>query len=168
MDFKQIFGILLVILGLIFIIFPIFSAQAISIIVGLSLLFFGFASIANGFSVWNMLTHLSAVNIIIGIISIIFGLLFIFAIDALSFLTTFVFYIVGFIMIVFGIMGLISESRLSKTTSLLIFVIGVIAIAVAVFTVEHPIYVPILIGICLIIQGLRFYFDDDGKIKQIE
>ena len=71
-------------------------------------------------------------------------------------------------MIVFGIMGLISESRLSKTTSLLIFVIGVIAIAVAVFTVEHPIYVPILIGICLIIQGLRFYFDDDGKIKQIE
>ena len=74
MDFKQIFGILLVILGLIFIIFPIFSAQAISIIVGVSLLFFGFASIVNGFSVWNMLTHFSAVNIIMGIISIIFYL----------------------------------------------------------------------------------------------
>lgn len=149
------------ILGIIFIVFPMFSAELVSVIVGVSLLFFGFASLINGFSVWNMLTHFSAVNVVIGIISIIFGLLFIFAIDALSFLVGLQFYIIGFIMIIFGIVGLISESRLSKTTSLLILVIGVIAILLAIFAVAQPIYVAILIGVCLIIQGLRFYFDDD-------
>lgn len=159
MDFKQISGILFVILGLIFIIFPMFSAELVSVIVGVSLLFFGFASIINGFSVWNMLTHFSIVNVIIGIISIIFGLLFIFAIDALSFLVGLQFYIIGFIMIFFGIVGLIAESRLSKTTSLLILIIGIIAILLAVYSIAQPVYVAILIGVCLLIQGARLYID---------
>lgn len=161
MEFNKIAGIIFVILGLIFIIFPMFSAGLVSVIVGLSLLFFGIASIVNAFSVWNMMTHFSTVNLIIGIISIIFGILFIFFIDALSFLTGLSFYIVGFIMLIFGIIGLISESRLSKTTSLVILLIGIIAIALAVFAIEQPIYVAILIGLCLIIEGARLYLDDD-------
>ena len=161
MEFKQVAGILFVILGLIFIIFPVFSAGAISVIVGLSLLFFGFASIINALSAWNRFTHFSTVNMLIGIIAIIFGLLFIFAIDVLSFLVGFQFYIIGFIMILFGIVGLISDSRLSKTTSLLILVLGIIAIMLAVFAVAQPIYVAIIIGACLIIEGIKFYIDDD-------
>ncbi|MBR0271505.1 MAG: DUF308 domain-containing protein [Methanobrevibacter sp.] len=159
MNIEKISGILFIILGLIFIIFPMFSAELVSVIVGVSLLFFGFASIINGFSVWNMLTHFSLVNIIIGIIAIIFGLLFIFAIDALSFLVGLQFYIIGFIMIFFGIVGLIAESRLSKTTSVLILIFGIIAVALAVYSIAEPIYAAILIGACLIIQGLRLFID---------
>lgn len=44
-------GILSIILGLIFIIFPMFSAELISTIVGLSLLFFGVSAVFMG---WNM------------------------------------------------------------------------------------------------------------------
>ena len=167
LNLEKIFGILFMILGLIFIIFPIFSADTISIIVGLSLLFFGFASVINGFSLWNMSTF-SKINLIIGIISIIFGILFIFAINALSFLVGFQFYIIGFIMIFCGIVGIISNSALSKTTSLLILIIGIIAIVLAVYSITQPIYAAILIGLCLIIQGVRFYLDSEQRVKQIE
>lgn len=161
MNFKQIFGILLAIIGLIFIIFPIFSAEAASFVVGLSLLFFGFASILNGFSSWNMRMRFSKINVIIGIISIIFGLLFIFAINALSFLVGFQFYIIGFIMILFGILGIISKSRISKTTSLLILIMGIIAIVLAINSIAQPVYAAVLIGASLIIEGVMFYFDDN-------
>ena len=43
-------GILSVVLGLIFIIFPMFSAELVSIIVGLSLLFFGISAAFMGFN----------------------------------------------------------------------------------------------------------------------
>ena len=135
-----------------------FSAESVSFIVGLSLLFFGFASIANGLSVRNMST-LSKINLVVGIIAVIFGILFIFAINALSFLVGFQFYIIAFILIFCGIVGIISNSTLSKTTSLLILIIGIIAIVLGVYSITDPIYAAILIGLCLILQGLRFYLD---------
>ncbi|WP_407413743.1 DUF308 domain-containing protein [Methanobrevibacter sp.] len=167
MDLEKIFGILFIILGLIFIIFPVFSAESVSIIVGLSLLFFGFACIVNGFSIRNMSTF-SKINIVVGIIAIIFGILFIFAINALPFLVGFQFYIIAFILIFCGIVGIISKSTLSKTTSLLILVMGIIAIVLAAYSITEPIYAAILIGLCLIIQGVRFYLDSEQKVKQIE
>lgn len=146
--------------GLIFIICPMFSSEVASAIVGLSLLFFGIASIVNAYSTLSVPTYFTTVNVILGIISIIFGILFIFFIDGLSFLVGFQFYIVGLIMIIFGILGLISESLLSKTTSALILIIGIVAIALAVFTVEQPIYAAILIGVCLLVEGIGFFLND--------
>lgn len=148
-------------LGLIFIICPMFSSELASVIVGISLLFLGIASIINGLSEQYMMPQLSTVNMIVGVISLIFGVLFIFFIDALSFLVGMQFYIVGFIMIVFGILGIISESNLSKMSSLLILIIGVMAIALAVTTVGQPVYAAILIGVCLLIHGIRFFLIND-------
>ena len=85
-------GILSIILGLIFMIFPMFSSDFISIIVGLSLLFFGISSVFMGWNMRNDLDRFSTAFIIIGIIAIIFGFLFIFYIDALSFLVGLQFY----------------------------------------------------------------------------
>ncbi len=90
------------ILGLIFIIFPMFSSDLISIIVGLSLLYFGICTAFMGFNMRRDFDNtISNITIIIGIIAIIFGFLFLFYINALSFITGIQFYIVGFIMIVF-------------------------------------------------------------------
>lgn len=158
MGLEKIIGIIFMVLGLIFIIFPMFSAESVSFIVGLSLLFFGFASIVNGLSVRNMST-LSKINLVVGIIAVIFGILFIFAINALSFLVGLQFYIIAFILIFCGIVGIISNSTLSKTTSLLILIIGIIAIVLGIYSITDPIYAAILIGLCLILQGLRFYLD---------
>ena len=71
-------------------------------------------------------------------------------------------------MIFCGIVGIISNSTLSKATSLLILIMGIIAIVLAVYSITEPIYAAILIGLCLIIQGLRFYLDAENKVKRIE
>ena len=116
----KISGILSIILGLIFIIFPIFSSGVVSIIIGVSLFFFGITLILAGFT---------ASNIIIGILAIIFGLLFTFNIDAVSFLLGFQFYIIGIIMILAGIIGLVSDTQISKIASVLIIIMGIISFA---------------------------------------
>ena len=111
MEANKISGILSIILGLIFIIFPIFSSGVVSIIIGISLLFFGIALVLAGFT---------ASNIIIGILAIIFGLLFIFNLDALSFLLGLQFYIIGIIILLAGILGLFSDTQTSKLASVFI------------------------------------------------
>lgn len=159
MNLSKMAGIIFIILGLIFIIFPMFSAESASFIVGVSLLFFGFTSLINGISARNNFSSFYTVNLVLGIISIIFGLLFIFAINALSFLLGLQFYIIGIIMILFGITGILGDSKFSKTTSLLILIIGIIAIVLAVSSMAKPVYAAILIGLCLIIHGLRFVIE---------
>lgn len=155
---NRIAGILSIVIGLIFILFPIFSTGLVSLIVGLSLLFFGISSLFMG---WNMRKEYDLypkVSIIIGIIAIIFGFIFIFYIEALPFLVAIQFYIVGFIMIIFGISGLLSKmTKISTFTSVLVLIMGIVAIALAVFTAEQPIYIAIIIGIVLIIEGINLF-----------
>lgn len=160
MDIQKSAGILSIIVGLIFIIFPMFSATLISVIVGLSLLFFGISSAFMGFNMRNEMKSYSTASIIIGIIAIIFGFLFIFYIDALSFLVGIQFYIVGFIMIVFGITGLLSPmTRFSRFTSLLVLIMGILAIFLGAFALDQPIYIAIIIGIVLIIEGIAMILE---------
>lgn len=160
MDVQKGAGILSIVVGLIFIIFPMFSASLVSIIVGLSLLFFGISSAFMGFNIRNQMGTYSTASIIIGIIAIIFGFLFIFYIDALSFLTSIQFYIVGFIMIVFGITGLLSlMTRFSKLTSLLVLIMGILAIALGALALNQPIYIAIIIGIVLVIEGIAMILE---------
>lgn len=153
-------GLLFVVLGLIFIIFPVFSSSFVSIVVGLSLLFFGISAAFTGFNMRRQLGYIGIATMLIGIIAIIFGFLFIFYIDALSFLISLQFYIIGFLMILFGITGLLSKSaRFSAFTSILILIMGIVAIALAVFALNEPIYIAIIIGLVLIIEGLAMIMD---------
>ncbi len=138
-----------------------FSSDLISIIVGLSLLYFGICTAFMGFNMSRDFDNtISNITIIIGIIAIIFGFLFLFYINALSFITGIQFYIVGFIMIVFGITGLISKmNRISTFTSILVLIMGIVAIALAIFALNQPIYIAIIIGVVLIIEGITMILD---------
>lgn len=148
-------GILSVIMGLVFIVLPMFSSQFVSVIVGLSLLFFGISAAFMGFNMRRQTGYVGIAITIIGIIAAIFGFLFIFYIDALSFLVSLEFYIVGFIMIVFGITSLLSRmTRFSTFTSILVLIMGIVSIALAIFAANEPKYVAIIIGVALIIEGI--------------
>lgn len=161
MEIEKASGIFSIILGLIFILFPMFSSELISIIVGLSLLFFGISSLFMGFNLRSYRSIFSTAAMVIGLISVILGFAFIFYINAISFLVAFQFYIVGFIMIAFGITGLLSKmNRISTFTSVLILLMGIVAIALAVFALNQSIYIAIIIGVVLIIEGLNFLLDD--------
>jgi uncharacterized membrane protein HdeD (DUF308 family) len=63
-------------------------------------------------------------------------------------------------MILFGITGLMSKTnRFSTFTSIMILLVGIAAIALAVFAINQPIYIAILIGVVLIIEGLTMILD---------
>ena len=150
MESNQISGILSIILGLIFIICPIFSTAFLSIIIGLSLIFFGIAFI---------LSEFSAVNIVVGILAILVGLVFVFNITALSFIFGLQFYIIGILMIIAGIAGLVSDSQFGKIASVLMIILGIVSFALGGFSFDQPLFAAIIIGVALIIQGIRLYLE---------
>lgn len=64
-------------------------------------------------------------------------------------------------MIVFGITGLISKlTRVSKFSSILVLIMGIVLIALAVFALNNPIYIAIVIGVVLIIEGVGLILED--------
>ena len=157
MDYKKLLGILLIILGIIFTVYPMYSAEAVSWIAGISLIAFGFASIIDGFSVWSMLAHVSLLNILLGICAILIGLLFIYKIDALSFLVAYQFYLIAFVLIFMGIFGIFFALDMkSRLISVLILILGIVAVYLAFASLAQPLYVAIIVGICLIMEGILF------------
>lgn len=159
MDSKKLLGIIFIILGIIFAVYPVYSSIAVSIILGICLIAFGLAAIFDGCSVWSQIAHVSAMKILGGILAIILGILFIYGVDAVSFLVGFEFYLMGFIMIFVGVLSLASESTWSKLTAILIIIMGIIAIFLAFWAVALPVYAAILVGICLIMYGILFLID---------
>ena len=157
MDYKKVLGILLIILGIIFAVYPMYSAEAVSWIAGICLICFGFASIIDGFSVWSMMAHVSLLNILIGICAILFGLLFIYKIDALSFIVGYLFFLIAFVLIFTGIIGIIfGLGSISRLASVLILILGIVTFYLAFASLAQPLYVAIIVGICLIMRGILF------------
>lgn len=159
MEFRKIFGIIFIILGLFFVIYPVYSAEAVSIVVSLCLLSFGFALFVDGFSAWSIMTHVSLIKIVLGILAILLGILFIYSIDALAFMVAFQFYFIAIIMIIVGVLGVALEKKTSKIASAIILIMGIIAVFLAFYSITQPIYAAILVGICLIMDGICFFIE---------
>jgi uncharacterized membrane protein HdeD (DUF308 family) len=144
-------------MGILFAVYPMYSAEAVSWIAGICLIAFGFASIIDGFSVWSMMAHASLLNILIGICAILFGILFIYRIDALSFIVGFQFYLIAFVLILAGISGIVfGPDMTSRLISVLILILGIATVYLAFISIAQPLYVAIIVGICLIMEGILF------------
>ena len=158
MDYKKILGILFIILGILFAVYPVYSASAVSLIAGISLIAIGLASIIDGFSVFSVMTHISGIKILLGILAILFGVVFIYEIDALSFIVGFHFYLIAIVLILIGIMGLFTvPDAKSKLAAVLIIILGIITTFLAAFAIAQPLYTAIIVGICLIMYGIIFF-----------
>ena len=100
MESYKIVSIISIIIGLIFIIFPIFSASLISILIGASVFIFGAMLAYTGVISKDISPAYSTVAAIFGVVMIILGLAFMFGTNAISFLVGLQFYIVGFMLII--------------------------------------------------------------------
>ena len=96
MESNKIWAILSIILGLILIIFPMFSSNLISILIGAIVLIFGVGLCYSGIISKEISTAFSSIAAVFGVVMIILGLAFIFGTNALSFLVGLQFYIIGF------------------------------------------------------------------------
>lgn len=157
MDIRKVIGIILIILGLIFAIYPVYSAQAVSWIAGVALIAFGIGLFFDGFSLWSMMAGVSAAKILLGIIAAIIGFMFLYKVDALSFIIAYQFYIIGFILIFVGLLGIfIAIDGISRATAVLTLILGIICIICAFFSLSQPLYTAVIVGICMIMEGITF------------
>ena len=157
MESNKILAIISIIIGLIFIIFPIFSANLISILIGAAVLIFGLGLAYTGIIAKDISPAISTVSAIFGIVMIILGLAFIFGTNAIAFLVGLQFYIVGFMLIIASIIGLIGGAEINKTGSLVGLVLGIVILFIAVFAANNPILITIILGIALIAHGIVGY-----------
>ena len=158
MENNNVISILLVILGLIFILFPMFSITLVSIFVGFGVLIGGIGLLIIGLQNKNELNVLPSISIVLGIIGIIFGLVFIFGYNAVSFITGIQFYVLGFLLIIIGICGFIYDLKnISSISSLIMVVFGFVSLLLGAFAFNHPEILAIFIGLLLILQGIRIF-----------
>ena len=135
---------------------PVLSSELLSICIGLSLVCLGVVAISKGFAFKEMLgNYYSYLSIGLGIISLIFGILFIFSLNALTFLTSLQFYIIGIIMTVYGLVGMIYlAGGKNKFYSLIILILGILVIVFAAFLSSQPILIAVLVGVALLVEGV--------------
>jgi uncharacterized membrane protein HdeD (DUF308 family) len=161
---KVIIGILGIILGILLIIFPFTGEFILSILTGIGILVLGiyFLFLVNGY--WKYSKLASIIYLILGILGILLGIGMIGNIVLFDFLFGFYLYLSGFILIVWGILGLISRNNtFGKLSSGLISVLGLIILLLGVFVVNNIVYVALIMGISLIIDGIVI-----AKSKPIE
>ena len=161
MESNKILSIIAIIIGLIFIIFPMFSANLISILIGASVLIFGIILAYTGIISKDISGAFSSVAAIFGVVMIILGLAFIFGTNAVSFLVGLQFYIVGFMLIVAAVMGILSGVDINKTGSFITLVLGIVVLFIAMFAANNPVLITIILGIALIVYGVSGYLYAD-------
>ncbi|MBQ7928668.1 MAG: DUF308 domain-containing protein [Methanobrevibacter sp.] len=154
MNNNQILGILSTILGLIFIVAPVFSTALASTLLGISFLLLGIFSILTGIFGG---TGMGGLLIISGILAAILGFILTTNIFAIPIIIAFQFYIIGFLMILMGIAGLFAGDQISKILSILMIILAIVMIALGVLTIDNPIIAPILMGASLIVEGVNLF-----------
>lgn len=94
MDFKKDIGRIMLLLGILFVVCPIFFREMLPAIMGLSMLCLGISAVFNGWDIREISDNLySNISLVIGVILIVLGLLFIFSIALISLVSGFEFYI---------------------------------------------------------------------------
>ncbi|AMK15953.1 DUF308 domain-containing protein [Methanobrevibacter olleyae] len=161
MESNKILAIISIIIGLIFIIFPMFSANLISILIGASVLLFGIGLAYTGIISKEISGAFSSISAVFGVVMIILGLAFIFGTNAISFLIGLQFYIVGFMLIVASVIGLLGGPTAQKTGSIISLVLGIVILFIAVFAANNPVLITIILGIALIAHGISAYLHAD-------
>ena len=161
MEANKMLSIITILIGLIFIIFPLFSANLISILIGASILIFGVSLAYTGIISKDISGAFSSVAAIFGVVMIILGLAFIFGTNALSFLVGLQFYLVGFMLIVVAILGLLAGSDINRMGSVISLVLGIVVLFIAAFAASNPELITIILGIALIAYGVSGYLHAD-------
>jgi uncharacterized membrane protein HdeD (DUF308 family) len=159
-------GILAIILGLLVIIFPLFSVFTVSVIAGIGILFLGIWLLIQSFAVWEGSKGTSIVYLILGILAIIVGIGLFGNILAFSFLVSLWLYIAGFFLILSGIMSLFAKAGMAgKGSGALGIILGILYMVLAAYA-WNPYYLALLIGIWLIVDGIALFFINPSEMMK--
>jgi len=154
---KDLIGILAIVLGILLIVFPFVGTLSLTYIAGILLLLLGIYFLVVGMHIWSASKISSAINIILGILAIVLGGLVIGNILVFSFLIGYYLWILAFLLVLTGLNGLLTRgSTIGRTSSIVLILCGILSLIWGVLAIENPMYVGVLIGIGLIVDGIYF------------
>ncbi|WP_409199679.1 DUF308 domain-containing protein [Methanobrevibacter sp. DSM 116169] len=162
MDNQKIIGIIAIILGILVMIFPIASELVLSVFAGIAFVILGVYYIMAGAGLWNLNKWTSAAYVLIGILGLICGFMLFFNIALFNILIGFYMYIAGFMLLIAGILGLVSRiANIAKVASVLMLILGILTIIIGFLAIDNPLFVAILIGVSLIIDGVSLCVSEE-------
>lgn len=154
MNMEKIIGLLFIIVGLLLVIYPMVSSAFISIMIGFSMVCFGMSSICIGI-IFTDIPRYKYLSIIIGLVSLIFGAIFMFFLNALPFLVSLQFFIIGFMMMFYGLMGMVFlDDKSYIALSAVAFILGILIVALAYFAASQTYLIAVIVGALLIVDGI--------------
>ncbi len=151
-------GVLAIILGILVLVFPIFSVFTASVLAGLAVIFLGIWLLAQSFGTWSDSKWASIGYLILGIIALVGGIGLFGSVMAFSFLASFWLYFAGIFLMISGIiMSLFSKETIGKGVGGLGIILGILYMILASYA-WNPYYLAMLIGIWLIFDGIALFF----------
>ncbi|AXV38123.1 MAG: DUF308 domain-containing protein [Methanobacteriaceae archaeon] len=158
---NKLFGILAIILGLIVIAFPIAGVVAASILTGFIILLIGIWLLLAGINVWSDSKAAAALNLIVGIIALVIGVDLLLNILLFSFLAGFLLYLAGIFLIISGIVSLFArERKYALWGGVISIILGILYIILGTYAFD-PLYLGILIGLWLVINGIFLFVEPE-------
>ncbi|HHY00984.1 MAG TPA: DUF308 domain-containing protein [Methanothermobacter sp.] len=157
---NPVLALLAIILGLLVMAFPLAGLVAAGVLTGFVVLMIAIWLLIVGASQMDISKTAGILNVILGIIVLIVGIGLIFSPALFAFLTAFLLYIVGIFMIAAGIISLLSRSAYKNAiwAGILGIVLGLLYIILGTLAFD-PVYLGILIGVWLIINGVLALFE---------
>lgn len=151
-------GILSIILGLIIIVFPLISMVTVGVLAGLGVIFLGFWLLLQAIKSWKDNMAAGIANIILALFAFLFGIVFIYDINFLKFITFFALYIVAFFLLLTGITALFSGKDIKARLSGVLGVVFALVFMYIAMQVQNIFYLAIVIGAFLIALGVMELF----------
>ncbi|KZX17376.1 hypothetical protein MBCUT_02440 [Methanobrevibacter cuticularis] len=166
MENKSIIGVLAVIFGILIIVFPFTSQIVFAVIAGIGIVVFGVYLLVMGASFWSLSKAASVAYVILGILALILGLMLLGNAFLFDLLVSFYLYVTGFLLLFTGFIGLFSRAHVvTKGSAALMGILGILTIVLGYFALLSPVYVAIIIGVSLIVDGIAVAM---GDFKVIE
>jgi len=163
-------GILAIILGVVVISFPYISVFTFSVLAGFGILILGIWFLIQTFEVWEDSKSVSIAYLILGLIAIVSGIGLMGNVQAFSALASFLIYLAGFWMLFGGTLALFTGiTTYERGIGAVNVILGITYLIVGIYAF-NPYYLALLIGIWLIIDGIRLFFvkSPEEEIEELE
>ena len=163
-------GILAIILGIVVIAFPYISILTFSVVVGIGILTLGMWFLVMTFDVWDDSKAASIAYLILGLIAIVAGIGMIGNIQAFSVLASILIYLAGFWMIFGGSLAIFNGiTTYGRSIGVLNVILGIMYLIVGLYAL-NPYYLALIIGIFLVLDGIRLFFvkSPEEEIDELE
>ncbi|MDO5851236.1 MAG: DUF308 domain-containing protein [Methanobacteriaceae archaeon] len=154
MRFKDIIGIIALVIGIIILLTPMIGLITMSLMSNIILLVLGCLFVFIGYKESKINNEYGILILILGILGLILGFYFIFNLSFLNILGIWIYILVGLFLVVNGCIYFIVKNNnlYSRKLTLISIILGILFIIIGILNLD-PLYLGVILGIGIIFYG---------------